>query len=263
LVAIKVQRLFIASRPLFVIGDLTRRKHLMPFETYLVESIKQMNALVIQADLSAEQHSKCLTEAAAIGCRTLDKLCKDPELPQKLEQAADVRIIARFMQRASEREQRRQRELVAEFRNIVEDPKNFEVFLELEREVMIRGGIPHEVVDLLIEASYRAVGEIKARAKPPEELSANIHVLRDRACLLFQDLKTDAVYKQKWGNIKSKIKIATVGIGGAALIGLNLTALAASLGMTTVGSGVSASIGGGSVSGAALEIWKPSAASAS
>lgn len=235
----------------------------MPFETYLVESIKQMDALVIQSDLSAEQHSKYLTEAAAIGCRTLGKLCKDPELPQKLEQAADVRIIARFMERASERAQRRQRELVAEFRNIVEDPNNFKVFLELEREVMIRSGIPPQVVDRLIEASYRTLDEVKARAKPPEELSAYVHLLRDRACLLFHDLEIDAVDKQRWGNIKSKIKIATVGIGGAALIGLNLSALAASLGMTTVGSGISASIGGGIVSGAALEIWKPSAASAS
>jgi len=235
----------------------------MAFETYLVESIKQMNALVIQSDVSAEQHSKCLMEAAAVGCRTLGKLCKDPELQQKLEQAVDVRIIARFMERASEREKRRQRELVAEFRNIVENPDNFEAFLELEREVLIKGGIPYEAVDLLIEASYRVLDEVKARAKPPEELSANVHLLRDRACLLFHDLETNAIDKERWGNIKSKIKIAMVGIGGGAMIGLNLSALAASLGMTTVGSGISTSIGAGIVSGAALEIWKPRAASAS
>src|SRR5690349_12981942 len=120
----------------------------MPFETYLVESIKQMNGLVIQSGLSDEQHTKCLIEAAAIGCRTLGQLCEDPELPQKLEQAADVRIIARFMERASERGQRRQRELVVKYRNIVENPDNFKDFVGIEREVLIKGGIPPEVVDL-------------------------------------------------------------------------------------------------------------------
>jgi len=235
----------------------------MSFETYLIDSIKQMNTLLIQADLSAEQPSKCLLDAAAIGCRALGKLCNDPELPRKLEQAADVRIIARFMEKASERKQRSQRELVAEFRRIVESPEHFKEFLELEREILTKGGIPYEVVDLLIEASYKALKEVKARAKPPEELTANVHLLRDRACLLFHDLEADAGDKQRWGNIKGKIKIAMVGVGGAAMIGLNLSALAASLGMTTVGSGISSSIGGGIVSGAALEIWKPSAASAS
>lgn len=221
-----------------------------------------MNALLLHADLSTEQHRKSLLEAAAIGCRVLGKLCNDPELPQKLEQAADVRIIARFMQKASEREQRTQRELVAEFRRIIENPEHFESFLELEREILMKGGMPYDVVGLLIEASYKALEEVKARAKPPEELSASVHLLRDRVCLLFQDLKADTREKQRWGNIKSKIKIAMVGVGSVAMIGLNLSALAASLGMTTVGSGISSSIGGGIVSGAALEILKPSAASA-
>jgi hypothetical protein len=233
----------------------------MPFETYLVESIKQMTTLVIQSDASAEQHSKCLMQAAEIGCRTLDRLCKDPELPQKLEQAVDVRIIARFMERSTEREQRRQREQVAEFRNIVENPDNFKNFLELEREILIKGGVPYEVVDLLIEASYQTLDEIKARATPPEELNSRVHLLRDRACLLSHDLETDAADKQRWGNIKSKIKIATLGIGGVALAGLNLGALAASVGMTAVGSNVSVAIGVGIASNAAVEIVKPSAAS--
>lgn len=234
----------------------------MAFETYLVESIKQMDALLLQSDLTSEQHSKPLLKAAAIGCRTLGKLCEDPELGQKLEQAVDVRIIERFMESVSDIEQRRRREHLAEFRAIIENPEQFKAFLALEREVLIKGGVPYNVVDLLTEASYRAIDEIKARAKPPEEVSANIFLLKDRACLLFRDMEANVMDQKRWGDIKGKIKIAMVGIGGVAMIGLNLSALAASLGMTTVGSGISTSIGGGIVSGAAMEMLKPSAAGA-
>jgi hypothetical protein len=196
-----------------------------------------MDALLLQSDLDKEP-DQTLLKAAAIGCRTLGKLCEDPELPRTFEQAADVRIIARFMEKASEREQRASRQRVQEFRNIIENPDRFNEFLALERELLIKGGVPLDVVDLLIEASYRAVDEIKVRARPPEEMMSN------------------AADLERWGRLKGKIKLTVAGLGGIGLAGLNVSALAVSMGITTVGSTVSTAIGGGIISGAAAELLK-------
>jgi hypothetical protein len=227
----------------------------MSFQTYLIESVQQMDALLLQSDLDKEP-DQTLLKAAAIGCRTLGKLCEDPELPRTFEQAADVRVIARFMEKASEREQRASRERVQEFRNIIENPDRFKEFLELERELLIKGNVPFHVVDLLIEASYRALDEIKVRAKPPDEIMSTVLLLRDRACLLFNDMKTSAVDLRRWGRLREKIKLTVVGIGGIGLVGLNASALALSIGITTVGSTVSGAIGGGIISGVAGELLK-------
>jgi len=227
----------------------------MSFQTYLIESVQQMDALLLQSDLDKEP-DQTLLKAAAIGCRTLGKLCEDPELPRTFEQAADVRIIARFMEKASEREQRASRQRVQEFRNIIENPDRFNEFLALERELLIKGGVPLDVVDLLIEASYRAVDEIKVRARPPEEMMSTVVLLRDRACLLFNDMKSNAADLERWGRLKGKIKLTVAGLGGIGLAGLNVSALAVSMGITTVGSTVSTAIGGGIISGAAAELLK-------
>jgi len=65
-------------------------------------------------------------------------------------------------------------------------------------------------------------------------------VLRDRAWLVSADLKAKASDETKWDAIKARIKKATLGIGGGALMGLNASASAATVGITSVGSVVSA-----------------------
>lgn len=234
----------------------------MSFETYLVEDLKQINGLLLQADLTPDECAEHLRTAAAIGCRTLRKLCDDPELRQKLEQFADVRIITSFMMKESEHEQRRRREILQEFKAIIENPEQFKAFLELERELLIKGGVPQEAVNLIIEAIHRALDDVKNRAKPPDEVIAAALLLRDRSCLLSDDLKASVADRKRWGNVRAKIKIVMIGIGGAAVIGLDVSALAASVGITTAGSTVSSAIGGGIISGAAAELMKPMQASA-
>jgi hypothetical protein len=92
-------------------------------------------------------------EASAVGCLTLKRLCDDPEFDLALDTLADVRIISTFMQKQSAKQKRIARKRINEFKSIVENPDNFEMFLELEKEVLLQGGVPSEVTELLIEAS--------------------------------------------------------------------------------------------------------------
>ncbi len=228
----------------------------MPIEKYLIESVRQMHTLLVQCEVNPQRNANCLVEASALGCLTLKRLCDDPDFHDVLDEFADVRLISTFIQKQSAKQKRIERKRINEFRSIVENSDNFEMFLDLEKEVLLRGGVPAEVTELLIEASLETIEEIRARAKPPSEVMEIVRVLRDRACLVSADLKAKAIDESRWDGIKARIRKTTLGIGGAALIGLNASALAATVGITSVGSVVSAALGGAVLSGAAADIGK-------
>lgn len=227
----------------------------MAIEKYLVESTNRMDSLLAKCDASPESERSLMSEAAAIGCRVLRRLCDDSELEDKLDLFADVRLITTHVQKYSARDRRRERTRVWEFRSIIENSDSFETFLQLEREVMIRGGLHMEVVDLLIAANYSALQAVKDRAKPPSEVIETTRTLRDRACILSSDLATKAVDESRLESFKEKVKHSMLGVGGAALVGLNVSALATSVGITTVGSAVSAALGGGIIQSAAANLF--------
>lgn len=215
----------------------------MPFEIYVVESMNRMDMLLAKSEIHPEQKKDYVLEAALVGCRTLGRLCDDPELVPALDQFSDVRLIVTYIQKTTTRAKRSQRNRVQAFRSIIEDPTNFEHFLTLEREVLLKGGVAPDVVDLLIEQSQEAIDEVRARAKPPSEVLERVRLLRDRACVLSNDLIAEAVADNSWEGIKEKIKRVLLGLGGTAIIGLNASSLAGSVGITAVGSAVSAALG--------------------
>ncbi|SRR6266542_3247 len=228
----------------------------MGFETYLIESINQMNSLAVKSEAHPEQRQDCLLEAAVIGCRMLKQLSSDPDFESTLNEFADVRIIRRLQQKASDLDQRRERQLVNEFLTIIDDSTHLEMFLELEREIMIRGGLTLDVVDSLVESMRQSVGSVRERAKPPAEIIDTTRVLRDRACTLANDLVDQAQKDDWWDRASQRVKRILLGLGGGALIGLNSGALATSVGLTAAGSAVSIAIGGAIISSAAADVAK-------
>jgi hypothetical protein len=227
----------------------------MGFEAYLIESVNQINGLLAKSDASPEKTSNYLLEAAAIGCRVLKQLVGDTTLNTAVEEFADVRIIKGFLERTSDEYKRRQAK-ADEFRAIIEENEQFEAFLDLEREILIRGGLSRDIVNPLIASSRESVKEVRDRAKPPSEVIEAVRLLRDRACLLADDLIRDAKEEGSWEHLKEKIKKIMLGLGGAALIGLNASSLATSVGITAAGSAVSAAIGATVIQSAAADIAK-------
>lgn len=236
------------------------RNSAMAFETYLIDTIKQMDSFLLTAEVDPNKSPECLSGAAGAGCRTLKRLCDDKDLDATLDQFADVRIITTFIQRSSARSRRSERRRTLEFKSIIEDPTNFERFLELEREVLRKGGVPHDTIERILESCLEAIEEVRERAKPPSEIIDTVRTLRDRACQLSQDLTDKAVRESRWSDIRTRLKKVTLGAGGLALVGLNASALAASVGITAVGSVVSAAFGGAVLAGATADLGKSSGA---
>jgi hypothetical protein len=228
----------------------------MAFETYLIPIINRMNDLLAKSESDFGRASDYLLEAAVMGCRTLRQLSGDPQVSSIIEEFADVRIIKGFLEKASEEYRRREAQKAEEFRRIIEDPEQFDNFLNLEREVLIKAGVSADVADRLIDSSRESVKEVQERAKPPAEIIETIRLLRDRACLLSDDLIRRAKEEQRWEGIREGIKKIMLGLGGLGLIGLNASSFAASHGMTTVGSVVSSALGGAIIGSAAADLVK-------
>lgn len=227
----------------------------MRFEDYLIKSINQMEDLLMKAEAFPGQAPDCLLAAAVLGCRTLKELTGDVNLNSVTEEFADVRIIKGFLDRASSEYKRRQAK-IDEFRSVIEESDRFDDFLDLEREILIKGGLHRDTVEALIEASRESITEVRERAKPPSEVLEAARLLRDRACVLASDLIEEARQQDRWEDIKERIRKVILGLGGAALIGLNASSLAASVGITAALSVVSVGIGGAVVQSAAADIAK-------
>jgi hypothetical protein len=228
----------------------------MGFETYVVETINQMNLLLVRSDTHSKQRQDYLLEAAVLGCRTLKQLSGDTGFSSTVEEFADVRIIKGFLERASDDYKRRESEKVDQFRTIIENSDCFATFLDLELEVMVKAGLSVDIVDSLIKSSRESIEDVQKRAKPASEVIETVRLLRDRACLLSDDLINEAKDEDRWEGVKERIKKVILGLGGVALIGLNASSLAASVGITAAGSAVSAALGAVFITSAAADIAK-------
>jgi len=228
----------------------------MGFETYVVETINQMNLLLVRSDTHSKQRQDYLLEAAVLGCRTLKQLSGDPGFSSTVEEFADVRIIKGFLEGASDEYKRRESEKVDQFRTIMENSDYFATFLDLEREVMVKAGLSVDIVDSLIKSSRESIEDVQRRARPASEVIETVRLLRDRACILSDDLINEAKDEDRWEGVKERIKKVILGLGGVALIGLNASTLAASVGITAAGSAVSAALGAVFIHNAATDAAK-------
>jgi hypothetical protein len=207
----------------------------MAFELYVVESSNQMNLLLIKAELDSDQQGNEIVEAAVIGCRTLKQLADDSDFRRTVERMTDLRLD-------------RLGSTTQEFKDILEDVDKFERFLCLEQEVLLAGGITADLAEKLVDQCLATVNQLKKGVPTPDEVFEGIRTLRDQACDRSRTLVAQSANTRKASEMESQLWKITMGLGGAALIGLNAAIAATtaipSVGLTAAGAAVSAAFGG-------------------
>jgi hypothetical protein len=198
----------------------------MPLETYLINAANEMNLLLSKAPAHPEREQDHLREAAFIACNTLKQLSSDREFYRAVEQLAE-----------------RQSENASDLDAITGDSAHFESFLRVEREIMIRAGITPELADHLLNKARELIQAVRSHSAEPQEVFAAFNAIRDRVCDLALSLQQQRQDRKTREWSKMFVLRVTFAVGGAALIGLNVSQLAVSLGLTAVGAAVSGAIG--------------------
>lgn len=183
----------------------------MGFETYLIEHVNQMHDLMIEADVHPEDENTNLVEAAVIGCETLKRLIGDKSFLRTVEQMSTARLDERG-------------HTGREFLHIVDNMNNFEEFLKIEHKLLLESGLFPDIAATLISLSRNALDDVRDRAKPASEVIDAARTLTDQACETAHDLVEKAQRTNKWDTLKDRLKRIMMGIGGAAVIGVDAAA---------------------------------------
>ena len=184
----------------------------MGFETYLIENINKMHDLIIQTELHPDDEARYLTEAAVIGCEALTRLSGDNSFLSTVQQMSAARVDALGHTRQ-------------EFLKVIDNLNSFEEFLKIEHELLLASGLFPDVAAPLIGLTRKALDEVRSRAKPAAEVMEAVRTLTDQACNTARDLLNEAAGHKKWGGLKDKLKRVMMGLGGAALVGVNAAAV--------------------------------------
>jgi len=195
------------------------------FETYLVEAANRMDQLLAEAEAYPQQKQHKLREAAVTGCRALERLSKDESFRRAVEELTRAR-----------RQNRRG------FGAITRDSDKFELFLGVERTVLIKGGITEDSANKLVSRCRDTLRAVQGREAKPDEVFLAVDELRGSACHRAEYLKRKALEAEEMARIKKTLDRVTLAIVGAALVGLNSSALVDEL-LTLAGRAVSAAIG--------------------
>jgi hypothetical protein len=213
----------------------------MAFETYLIEAANVMKLRLNQAEAHPEQAEDNLGEASVIGCDTLRRLSEDENFRQTLERMVETRT-----------------RIGQDFRIVTDDLAHFEFFLGVERDLLVRGGLSEELADELIQECRNVLENVKRRQAAPREILDSVYSIRDRTCELSASLvqrRREAIEREREARERAQttrmLRRAVMVIGGAAIVGINVSALAATLGVSAVGSAVSQALGSGII-GAAI-----------
>src|SRR5262249_8982163 len=133
--------------------------------------------LLSKADsaVDASEKRQHLREAATLGCNIFERLAHDAEF---FDDFADITSARARDPRA--------------FRGIVRDPYTFEILLESERAVLIKGCLPEHLAASVIDQCKYTLSQVAHQQVSTEDavrsLYAAIKDLRDSACKLANDL---------------------------------------------------------------------------
>ena len=216
----------------------------MGFETYLVENVNRMHTLLMRAELVPQNESACLTEAAVIGCKTLERLMGDKSFALTIKEMSAARLDEDGHTRR-------------EFSHLVDDLNTFEEFLKVEHDLLLESGLFPDIAESLINLSRKALDEVRYRAQPASEVIEAARTLKDQACKSAENLVKQNKDAEGWAGLKNRLKRIVTGIGGAALVGVNAAALVPTAAtplvvFTAAMAAVSAALGGALVQNAAF-----------
>ena len=207
---------------------------------YLIAAGNEMFLL-----LSQQPGVEQLTRIASIACNALRRLAEDQEFYNDFRELVQRRDADR-----------------SAFASIIGDLKHFVYgFQELERRLLIDGGVNAQLAEVLAEMAQALIQAIKywqpnaadAWQGSPETLRQDVERIRDAVCDLENSLRQGAQEREQLLKQSRYLRRVTFAIGGALMVGLNASALAISLGLSAPGSAVSGAVGGALI-GAAVTV---------
>ena len=194
---------------------------------YLVTAANEMFRLIV---LNGEPSPEDILKAAHIGCETLNILLNDEDFFREAEELGRRKVG------------RQERE---EFDYLTGDLAYFiNHFLKIERDILLAGGIDEELVNQLLENAKDSLQAIRNWDGDAEMLRWLITRLREEICHAEEALDEEQSRNEWRDRWRRRLKRATLAIGGAAIVGLDASALAATYGLSAPGTAVSAALGG-------------------
>ena len=190
---------------------------------YLPVACEELHKLLLA---TVEPTRAELTPVFILACTTFRRLASDNEF------LGDFGMLAR----------RRQKEA-----HVFDDITTLEHFVHsfrsIEGHVLKKAKLTDATIGRLIDKATDLLDYIKQPSATAEELSSRIAKLRDEACPIATSLKEQGrtdVSEERLAEMARRFGFA---IGGAAMISVNASAWAASVGLTTAGSAVSGAAG--------------------
>jgi hypothetical protein len=228
---------------------------LMRYDRYLTAGINRMSELLDQADAFPEKN-EYLPEAATIGCKRLQMLAADPEFYHDLSRVHEPsRAWPPFAFPPPANLLPPPPDPWAHWASLRQSEDDFIQFLRLEREVLVKGGVDPQVADGLLALCW---GIPAVPYQDPGQVIGALFTLRDQACGLASELRYQRQQElrqlqeeDKRRDHRKALRKVWIGVGGAIMVGLNLGAGAATIGLAAAMAGVSAAIGEGLIVSAA------------
>jgi hypothetical protein len=197
---------------------------------YLSETANQMQVLC----MGNEPEPQDMVKAAQMGCRATEQLEQDNNFFESVNLLSD-----------------RRREYDDAFRQIISDLNHLRNFLQVERQVMLKGGMSPQLVDTLmikIEETFAMITQSRIDA---ERLRGGLQSIRYQACRLSDTMERAARMaapqerQETARRTKRHLFFVLYTLGGAGIVLLNTSPIAVQLGLSEAGSAVSGAIGSG------------------
>jgi hypothetical protein len=197
---------------------------------YLVKAANDMFEILSR---QTEPTSKDLSQFFAIGCSTLKRLEQDEEFKEVVDHFGS--------------EWKQNQDVVA----IIADVRHFtEGFLQIERKVMLAAGLDDCTWSELHCAAEAVRKYVVQTGVNGTRLMTAVMYVREMACDIAADLSNKGVGDVTRRRALNAVGRVAMGVGGAAMIGVNASSLALTIGLSAAGSAVSAAIGGGFITAA-------------
>jgi len=169
-----------------------------------------------------------LSQAFRVGCSALMRLQEDGAFSRALQLLA-----------------KRKGTVEKDVDSIVNDIEHFTSgFLVIERKVMTAAGINEVTWGRLYEAARSVRADAASASLDEVELRNIVNELRISTCKIADELERGVKSMARKKSARKILSRVGLGVGGATIAFVNAGALAASLGLSTAGSVVSALVGG-------------------
>ncbi len=215
------------------------------YERIAVDTVNRMRELIDKADTFPSILEYPL-EAAMIGCNALQRFTVDTDFYDDL--FAPYRELDAASTRHPLLSSLKRLNPAGEWEKLRGDMNEFNRFLTIEREVLVKGGMEPGAADILIfhcrEITARRVSQDEAQeALASLQIAAcgEVDTLRQNIYMAGQLIVNDKRHRRTMRILRRVL----LGVGAVAMVGLNGGAIAATVGLSSLGLGLSVTIGVG------------------